>query len=208
MFREALEYPTERDDLVREYGIAVLLTLGSIFIIPAFMLVGYYVKAMKSTLKGEEQIPVFKDFVDLMIDGLKFTGITITYILAPILLISAGDTLGLAGPIGTGIEVIGFLLLLTAFYMIPSAVVNFARNNRAISAFNLKEVGQKAFRTKYLKGTLALLGALLLITIAQLAVTIVLIFTIIGIPALLIVMPAMRFYENLVYFRIMAEMAD
>ncbi|MFQ3274893.1 MAG: hypothetical protein ACI9LV_000424 [Candidatus Nanohaloarchaea archaeon] len=208
MFREALEYPTKSDDAVREYGIAILLTFGSIFVIPFFMLLGYYTKAIRQTPEGEENIPVFTDFVDLMVDGFKFFGIMISYILAPIILISVPEMVGLTGSIGTAGEVFGLLLLLAALYMMPSALVNFARNDQVRSGFNLKEVGGKAFRPVYFKGFLMLIGALMLISIAQITVMLVLFFTIIGIPALLIAMPAMRFYENLVYSRIIAEMAE
>jgi hypothetical protein len=208
MFREALEYPTNSEDLIREYGIAVLLALGSIFVIPFFMLLGYYTRAISNIINGEEQIPVFDDFMGLLVDGLKFFGIMVSYIVVPVILSSVPEMIGLTGTIGTALEVIGAVILLTGLYLMPSALVNFARNNRMMSGFNLKEVGEKAFTTRYLKGLLVLIGTSLLISVAQLAVMLVLIFTIIGIPALLIVLPVMQFYENLAYSRIIAEMAE
>jgi hypothetical protein len=208
MFREALEYPTNSEDLIREYGIAVLLALGSIFVIPFFMLLGYYTRAISNIINGEEQIPVFDDFMGLLVDGLKFFGIMVSYIVVPVILSSVPEMIGLTGTIGTALEVIGAVILLTGLYLMPSALVNFARNNRMMSGFNLKEVGEKAFTTRYLKGLLVLIGTSLLISVAQLAVMLVLIFTIIGIPALLIVLPTMQFYENLAYSRIIAEMAE
>jgi hypothetical protein len=208
MFREALEYPTESDDLIREYGIAVLLALGSIFVIPFFMLLGYYTKTIKHILNGEEQIPVFDDFLGLLVDGLKFFTIIVSYIVVPAILASIPEMIGLTGTVGTAAEAVGALVLLIGLYMMPSALVNFARNNRITAGFNIKEVGRKAFTAKYIKGLFVLIGTSLLISIAQLAVMLVLIFTILGIPALLLVLPAMQFYENLAYLRIMAEMAE
>ncbi len=204
MFREAVKYPTEVEDEVREYGIGILLHLGSIFLIPAFFLLGYFVKVVSQTLDGSEQIPRFENFTGLFIDGLKFTGILLTYIFIPVFLASFIETIGTESAANIAV----LPLMLTTFYLTPSAIVNFARNDRMLSAFNLREVGEKAFRLKYLKGIFVLAGTALLITLAQLVALFVLIITIIGIPALIVAIPAMRFYENLVYFRMMAKIAD
>jgi hypothetical protein len=204
MFRDAVEYPTKVEDEVRTYGIAALLTLGSLLVIPAFFLLGYFVKVIEQSLEGYEQIPKFEDFTKLFFDGLKFTGILFAYFFIPAFFVSVIESSGLQ----SAANLVALPLILLAFYLLPSAIVNFAREDRMISAFNLKEVSERSFRMKYLKGYLLLAFAFLLITLAQILITIVLIITIIGIPTLIVAWPVMRFYENLVYFRIIAKMAE
>lgn len=206
MLTEALEYPTRSEDNVREYGIGVLLSLGSIFIIPFFILLGYYKKALKQSLENEEKIPVFNNFPKLLVDGLKFFGIITSYIFLPITAISIVETAGLTGSLGSTISGTLLLIFLAALYMIPSALSNFAKKDRMRSGYDIPEVGRTALTSRYLKGILILIGAALLIGIAQIAVMLALILTVIGIPALLIALPAMQLYENLVYTRIIAEM--
>lgn len=206
MFREALEYPTRSEDRVREYGIGVLLSLGSIFIIPFFILLGYYKKALTQSLNEEQKIPVFKNFPKLLVDGLKFFGIMISYMFLPIIAISLVETAGLTGSLGSAITGTLFFIFLTALYLIPSALSRFAKEDRMRSGYNISEVGRTAFTSEYFKGVLILIGTALLIGTAQLAVMLALILTIIGIPTLLIALPAMQLYENLVYTRIIAEM--
>ena len=204
MFRDAVKYPTKADDEVRTYGIAVLLSYGSLLVVPAFFLLGYFVKVIRESTEGSEQIPKFEDFKTLFIDGVKFTGIMFAYFIVPVFVISLIESSGLQSTANLAAAP----LLLLAFYLIPAAVVNFAKEDSLISAFNLREVSAKSFRFKYLKGYLLLALVFLLITSAQVLITLVLIITIIGIPALIVAWPVMRFYENLVYFRIVAKMAE
>jgi len=204
MFRDALEYPTKVEDEVRTYGIATLLTLGSLLVIPAFFLLGYFVKVIQQSLEGSEHIPEFKDFTELFVDGLKLTFILLTYFFIPVLFVSVIDSAGLQSPA----NIVAIPLILLSFYLLPSAIVNFAREGRITSAFNLKKISEKSFKIKYLKGLLLLACAFLLITLAQIIISVFLIITLIGIPVLVVAWPVMRFYENLVYFRIIAEMAE
>ena len=204
MFRDAVEYPTKVEDKARTYGIGALLTLGSLLVIPAFFLLGYFVKVIDQSVQGSEQIPNFDGFTKLFVDGLKLTFILSTYLFIPIFFVSVVESIGLQ----SAANIVAVPLILLAFYLLPSAIVNFAREDRIISAFNLKEVSERSFKIKYIKGFLLLAFAFLIITLAQIVISIVLIITIIGIPVLIVAWPVMRFYENLVYFRIIAKMSE
>lgn len=208
MFRDAINYPRRGEDLGRKYLIGTLLTLGSILILPAFILLGYFTKAMNQTLQGDEQLPKFEDYTGLFIDGVKLTGFMLAYFLIPVALISAFDAAGKATGTESILISVSVILLFLALYILPAALVNFARDKEMMDAFRVKEITEKAFTSKYFLGLLTIIGTSILIGLVQIAALIVLMVTIIGIPAIIAVLPAMRFYENLVYFRMMAEIAE
>lgn len=205
MLREALGYPLESEDLTRNYGIAVLLTIGSILIIPAFILIGYYLKAMRETLDGSDQIPEFEDYKSLLGDGLRFSGLLILYTIAVILPVATLNSIGSAVGLADAAAFVNMLFILGVFYAIPASMVNFARENSFRAAFDIGYIKRTAGREKYVKGIGGLLGGALLISVAELIAILFLTVTVIGMPALLIVMPAMRFYEYLFFFRYMPQ---
>lgn len=207
MFRDSLEYPTKGEDLSRKYLIGTLLGLGSIFLIPAFFLIGYFVKATRKSAEGAEQIPKFEDFTSLFVDGLKATGVMLSYPLGAVLVIATLDSAGQMTGTTAIMDAVGLIILLLSIYIVPSGIARFARTESLKAAFT-KQVVDTAFTRRYLVGILTIIAAVIVITLGQLAALIILMITIIGIPAIIFVLPAMRFYENLVYFRIFAEMTE
>ena len=208
MFKDAIGYPSRGEDLGRRYLIGVLLTLGSIFLIPAFILLGYFTKVMNRTLKGEQELPKFEYYTGLFIDGIKLTGVMFTYFLVSLLPIWVVDSIGLTGSLEAATGFFSLVFLLVVIYSMPSAFASFAREGVFKDAFRLREVGENAFTTKYFLGILTIIGTSILISLVQIATLIVLAVTLIGIPAIIAVLPAMRFYENIVYFRMMAKMTE
>lgn len=205
MFIDSLKYPTRSEDPIRQYGIAVLLTLGFFLILPIFILLGYYVKAIRESAEGEKQMPVFEDYGKLLIDGIKFLGVTFGYIFFMILV------LGLTGAIvsslaGTLIgSLVGAVLGTTVFYLFPSSIANFAKRDSFRAAFYLGEVIRQASTLQYLKAMLLLIPAFILVTIAQMVVIMGVTATLVGIPALIVIYPAIIFYESLVYYRLIGK---
>lgn len=206
MLRNSLEYPTRGEELPRKYIIGSLLGLGSIFLIPAFFLIGYFVKATRESAQGSEELPAFDNFTEFFIDGLKATGVIVSYPLAAALAVALLNSLGQAAGLTALTDAIGVAAFLVSIYIIPSGIASFARDG--LKAAFTRNTLDTAFTRKYLLGTLTITGAAILITIGQLLALIALAITIIGLPAILFVLPAMRFYENLVYFRIFAEMTE
>lgn len=216
MLKDAINYPSRGEDLGRRYLIGSLLTLSSILVLPtilllgapAFILLGYFTRVMNQTLQGEEEIPKFEDYTGLLIDGVKITGVMFTYFLVSLLPLWIVDSIGLTGSLEAVTGFFSLLFMLTVIYSVPSALVSFAREGVFKDAFRVKEVLEKAFTTKYFLGILTLIGTSILIGLVQIATLILLAVTLIGIPAIIAVLPAMRFYENIVYFRMMAKMAE
>ncbi len=76
---DSLQYPIQ--DWVK------LLILGIILIIPIvnFIALGYYLRIIKSTLAGIDDIPDFDDVGELFIDGLKILVVGIVYSIIPLI---------------------------------------------------------------------------------------------------------------------------
>lgn len=204
MLEDALKYPFNGEDKLRTYAIGTLLAISSIFIIPAFFLLGYYVKVMRQTIDGTKDIPAFEDFGKLFVDGLRFTGILVVYIVISIILLSGITALGVEIGAPGVFGLISLILFSLVIYIIPSAVANFAKDDSFKSAFSKKAV-KDALTLRYFIAMLLIFFAWLIILIVKFIVLIVLVISIIGIPLILIALPAFNFFERLIYHRLAAK---
>lgn len=75
---ESLKYPF--NDLVK----ILILTIIMIIPIVNFIGLGYYLRIIKSTLAGIDEVPEFDDLGELFIDGLKILVVGIVYMIVPI----------------------------------------------------------------------------------------------------------------------------
>ena len=76
---DSLRYPSQ--DWVK----IIILAVISIIPIVNFMSGGYYLRIIKSTLAGLEEIPEFDDLVELFIDGIKIFIICLIYSVIPLI---------------------------------------------------------------------------------------------------------------------------
>ncbi|MDY7083279.1 MAG: DUF4013 domain-containing protein [Halobacteria archaeon] len=141
MIEEAIKYPTNREDWIKQYIIGVALIFFFWLIIPALILGGYYVNVLRQTEAGNEELPAFDDFGKLIVDGLKALVIVFVYYLVPTMLfgiiwfllmggvsfVSSGTDTG--GAVGAGFGLLAILLMLVYFlisliigYVLPAAL--------------------------------------------------------------------------------------
>ncbi|WP_276271872.1 DUF4013 domain-containing protein [Haloarcula litorea] len=170
MFRDAIDYPRNSDSAVTTVLIGGVLTLLSVLVVPTFFVLGYVVRALRSVLGGSEEPPVFDDWGDLFVDGLKAFAIGLVYSLIPVgsalaaLLVVGTATFAVGGDSPrTGIVVVlaavGVALLLTLVslalvYVLPAAVVAWVRTDRLGAAFAPDELRPLAFSRTYATGWL------------------------------------------------------
>jgi hypothetical protein len=126
---DSLKYPTK--DWVK------IIVLGILLIIPIvnFIGLGYYLRILKSSLAGLDELPNFYDVGELFIDGIKVLVVSLIYAVVP--LIFCALSLGF-GFLTTEISWI-FLILSIIFTIIISIFVymglaNMAYNNSQIGA--------------------------------------------------------------------------
>ncbi|WP_313695649.1 DUF4013 domain-containing protein [Halorarum halobium] len=166
MLEESLRYPLESDDSIATLLIGALLTVLSILIIPAFIVQGYLVRVLRSSVAGETEAPSFTDWGDLFVDGLKLFLINLVFgiiVAIPFVIVTvvflggafaAGDAGGGSGAAALGLlslllfAVVGLLALVLAYFL-PAMFANFAVEGRLGAAFDLSTVRAVAFTSEY-----------------------------------------------------------
>lgn len=207
MIEEAIKYPMNRDDWVKQLIIAGVLVFFFWLIIPAFILGGYFIDVLRQSEAGNEQPPAFDDWGKLLVDGLKGLVIAFVYYLVPTIIfmvvffiLGAGSAglMGLGGRTGAAAGLAGlgiFILILTLLfflvalilaYILPAALVNFARTDRMGEAFDFGTIKDAVMTSEYLVGWLLAF----VINIVTGVVVQILAFTLVG----LLLVPFIYYY--------------
>ncbi len=84
---DAVKYPSSEWKKVIILGILFIL---SFVIIGIFFVLGYFLRILKSTIAGIDELPEFDDWGDMFVDGLKVMVVYIIYLLIPGIVIVAG----------------------------------------------------------------------------------------------------------------------
>ncbi|GGK69834.1 DUF4013 domain-containing protein [Haloarcula sebkhae] len=136
---DTLRYPMEDDDWTVTVLIGGVLSLLSFLVVPAILVYGYLVQAVRERADGATQPPAFEDWGDLLVDGVKAWVIGIVYMVVPLVVFGvtvggslvamatgtrAGAGAGLAGLFG-GLA-ISFVLSLVFGYVATAAIIHFA----------------------------------------------------------------------------------
>lgn len=163
MVQGALTYPTDRDDWVKTVLIGGVLMLVGFLLIPLFVVYGYIVRAIRTSIDGETEPPVFEEWERLLVDGLKAWVIGLVYMIIPVVvgvltigtsmaaLVTGGRvgaTAGLAGMLG-GLVLTGVLALLFG-YVAVAGLVNFAHERRFGAAFEFGTLRNVIFSSDFL----------------------------------------------------------
>ncbi|GGK66253.1 DUF4013 domain-containing protein [Haloarcula sebkhae] len=203
MFQEALSYPRDSDSAVKTIAIGGVLLLLSFLVVPVFFVFGYIVRTLRAVLNGEAEPPVFDDWGDLGMDGLKVFAIGFVYSLIPaaialVAVFASGATLGLGGNgAGSGLAV-GLIALVATLamtvlslaiaYVLPAAIVAYVRTDSIAAAFAPAELRRLAFSRTYATGWLVAFG------ISLLAGVVIGVLNAVVIGAVLV--PFVTFYAN------------
>ena len=187
MLGDALSFPRNDEDWVKTVVIGtVLLVVTQVFALLGLLiplvgqmvalvvqlpLVGYTVRVLRASARGEERPPRFDDWGDLFVDGLKGVVVSIVYTIPVGVLMFAlvvggvfaagfssdptGTTPATSGPppeFGVAFLVlfgVAMLLGLSVAYLVPAAMANFAAHDDLGKAFALREVVGTAFTADY-----------------------------------------------------------
>ncbi len=165
MITQSLEYLRKSDDWVKTLLIGGVLGLLSVLLVPVFITYGYLMRVLRVRMDGDETVPVFDDWGEMTVDGLKAFAITLVYGIVPAILAGVfvvAGTLGLAGSGDSGIlagiggmtllfgALLAVVLSLVAAYVTPAALANYAETDRMGSAFAFGELRPVLGSGKYL----------------------------------------------------------
>jgi hypothetical protein len=166
----AVKYPMENDDWVKTVGIGGLLVLLSFLIVPALAAYGYALRVIRAGIRDDAEPPVFDEWGDLIIDGLKVFIIGLVYQIIPliVLVVLVGGSLfsmlagagagGSAGGAAAGLGIAGIfgglalyaLLALVFGYIGAAGIINFARTGEFGDAFDFGVIKELMFSGDYL----------------------------------------------------------
>lgn len=167
MLEDSLTYLRNSDDWLKTLLIGGVLGLLGVLIVPTFIVYGYLMRVLRATMRGEERVPEFDDWGDMLVDGLKAFAITLVYGLVPAILgavfvgfgvltlVSGGNAdSGILAGLGTVGILLGTLLTLVlglvAAYIIPAALANYGETGRVGSGFAFGELRPVLTSTKYM----------------------------------------------------------
>lgn len=153
MLTDAFDYLRDTEDWIRTVVIGGLLGLFGFLLVPAFLVLGYLMRVLRATMRGDGDPPVFDDWGDLVVDGLKAFVVTLVYGFVPGVVLAAAFAFGFAG-IASGSDagaltgglvllvggLVAVLLGLAAAYVVPAALLNYAAENRLGAGFALGDV--------------------------------------------------------------------
>ncbi|MFC7177702.1 DUF4013 domain-containing protein [Halosegnis marinus] len=190
----AVNYPRESENPWTAIAIGSALTLFSVLLLPAVLLVGYYQRVLRASM-DDEAVPVFDDWGDLFVEGLKAVVVVVAYSLVPALVIgasiasAAGAVLGdgglLSGALALGAlfgVLLGGLLGLVLWYVAPAGLANLARTGRIASAFALGDLRHTLVHRDYAVSWLVALGVVFVAGIVTSVFNLVPFGFVLGIP--------------------------
>lgn len=101
MFEEAVNYPRNSDDATTTILIGGVLGVLSVLVIPTVLVAGHLVRVLRESM--DETPPVFDEWGDLLVDGLKVAVVAFAYSLLAIVVftVTVGAAAASANFVGT-----------------------------------------------------------------------------------------------------------
>lgn len=197
----------DRDDWIKTVLIGGVLSFLGILIVPMFLVYGYVVRALRTTIDGESRPPAFDDWGTLLVDGFKAWLVGIVYMIVPIVvgLVTVGGAMlamMTGDPVGAGAGVAGlfagmaltFVLALVFGYVAVAAIVHFAHEGNLGAAFDFDRLRDVVFHRDY---AVAWLLSILVFVAAGIVTGVPLVGWILG--------PFVSFYAAVVAARLWAD---
>lgn len=136
-----------------------LLIYIVISIIPIVNLIssGYLLDVAQTSMKRKKQLPDFKDYVRLFVEGVKVLIIEIIYAIPVIIALLISGVIGFGFKSGTVLGVgmvISIVLTLVIAYIATGAILRYADKRKLKEAFNFEKINKKIFTSKFFSGWL------------------------------------------------------
>jgi len=208
---DAARYPSQDWKKILIFGVMILF---SFLIIPAFIAMGYFLRALKASIAGSGELPEFEEWGEMIVDGIKVFIVQLVYFIVPAIIIFAGMwasiaamqnfaadpsalTLGLGGT-----AIIGVILAIILGLIATIALANMAYYNSELgAAFRFSEILEKINQIGW---TDYIIWYIVMIIIAVVIGVIASILGIIPILGWLILVLVMYPYTYLLYARALA----
>lgn len=158
----AAKYPMQSEDWLVTVGIGGILMLLSIFVVPIFLLYGYFVRVLRAGMRAEREPPSFGDWGALLSEGFWAFVVVFVYQLIPLLVfaVTVGGSIvaiasgsraaagaGVAGMLG-GVA-LSTLLALVFGYVGLIGVTNYANGGSLGDGFDFDVIKRVATSRDY-----------------------------------------------------------
>ncbi len=197
MITDALKYPITGDDSLKTLIIGSFLIVGSVLVLPLFVLLGFFIRTVGNAIDGDAP-PQFEQYGSLFVEGVKLTAILLTYL--SVFLALVVGLVSLTGPTSNAVVLFVLFLFFGFIYVVISVVFQFCRRRQMRDAFAVPAILRTAFSLRYLFLVLLWMFAILiLLTIGQELLTV----TTVGILAI----PAPLMYAFVVYAKLISSLS-
>lgn len=191
IYKDSFEYSAKDWQTLLILGVCCLL---SVFLLPIFIITGYYYKvidiAVHGIINGRDPLPEFDDLVDMFVSGIKVIVVQLVYLLIPAVIFLIFALLAsLSGDLaGTGVMILGclitFICLIITCLMREIAICHMAQNDGLLSkAFAFGEIKEAIDEIGWFNCTATYIGLILISIVLSSVVTSIIygIFTVFGI---------------------------
>lgn len=151
---DAVRYPSQDWKKVLIFGVMFLL---SFLIIPAFIAMGYFLRTLKASIAGSDELPEFEEWGEMIVDGIKVFIVQLVYFIVPAIIIFAGMWTSIAAMQGLAADpsalafgvlcvtaIIGIILAIILGLIATIALANMAYYNSELgAAFRFGEILEK-----------------------------------------------------------------
>ncbi|MGM0605077.1 MAG: DUF4013 domain-containing protein, partial [Halobacteriota archaeon] len=174
MIQESLQYLRGADDPLRTVLIGGVLLVLSPLLIPVFTVTGYLLAVLRRTARGDEEPPIFDEWVDTTIDGAKAWLVLAVYVVLPAIVLAIAGILAavsvfsvanmpaelsaVAGVVGfslvASLLLVGTIAAIAGLYVTPAAIANYADTGQIRSGFAIGTLWPVLTSRTYLVGWL------------------------------------------------------
>ncbi|MYL16996.1 DUF4013 domain-containing protein [Halorubrum terrestre] len=177
MIEASLTYLRDGDNAVTTAVIGGLLLLASPLIVPSILVLGYLTRVLRRTADGDDAPPVFGEWGDLFVDGLKAFAVAFVYSLLPLAVVAVAAAVSLGafvvvpgtgdggagtflGTFAVGIFVlvaglVALVLSLVGLYVTPAALAAVADSGRVGDGFAVGTLSGVVTKQAYATGWIA-----------------------------------------------------
>lgn len=144
---DSVSYVTDDDDLIITTLIGGVLLLLGFLIIPAFVYIGYLYKVMKTEIAqtGDGTMPEMTDWGDLIIDGLRVTGLFVVYAVITALIVGV-----LFAIESQTLLYVAIPLIFLISFIYPMIVLRMAAKDKITAGFDIKKILEYSFTKEYI----------------------------------------------------------
>lgn len=163
-----------------------LLLLVIPCIIAYFLMMGYQLRAIGSSIKGEDETPAFNKWPQMLIDGLKVFIVSFIYGLAPGIILFFSILLLITGSpvtkvIGAVVLLISLLLFVLVYLVMMTALPNLAYYDDISAGLRLREIYSKIKKIGRLEYVVMFIILMIVVILLALAAAFLNVLSIVGV---------------------------